>query len=92
MNDAVNGIFESFGGILCWFNVFKLFKDKEIKGISIWVSIFFCIWGFWNLYYYPSLQQWWSFWGGILLVSGNSFWVILAIFFTYRNEYTRNTT
>lgn len=78
-NDLINGLFEGLGAILCWFNVTRLRKDKEVKGVSWAVQAFFSLWGIWNLYYYPSLGQWASFWGGVGLVSGNATWVILAI-------------
>jgi len=81
MNDLINGIFEILGGILCWMNVSKLRKDKLVKGVSWPVQAFFSLWGLWNLYYYPSLDQWCSFVGGIILVSGNSVWVLLAIYY-----------
>jgi len=81
MNDIVNGLFEVVGGILCWFNVFKLFKDREIKGVYWPVTAFFALWGWWNLYYYPSLGQWASFGGGVFLVLGNTVWAIMALRF-----------
>ena len=77
--DAINGSFESLGGILCWINVRRLIHDKYIVGISWHVQGFFSLWGLWNLIYYSSLNQPFSFFGGILLVLGNSTWMLLAI-------------
>lgn len=45
---------------------------------------FFWSWGIWNLFFYPSLGQWYSFVGGIALVAGNTVWVALAL--RYRNR------
>lgn len=42
-------------------------------------NAFFSAWGIWNLVYYPTLGQWASFIGGVLLVAGNVAWVVLAI-------------
>ncbi len=76
--DVVNGIFEATGAFFVWGNAWKLHQDREIKGVY-WPSwIFFSSWGIWNLYYYPSLSQWWSFVGGALLVTGNLAWVTQA--------------
>jgi hypothetical protein len=73
--DIVNGIFESLGGFFIMFSVVKLYRDKQVRGVS-WVHAgFFSSWGYWNLYYYPHLDQWFSFWGGVLLVSINTFWL-----------------
>lgn len=79
MNDIVNGIFEMCGGLLCWMDVRRLLQDKQIKGVYWPVRLFFAAWGWWNLYYYPSLGQWCSFAGGVLLVAGNTAWVALAL-------------
>ena len=77
--DWINGSFEIIGGVLSWMNVKKLQKDKHLAGVYWPVTAFFSVWGLWNLFYYPSLDQWVSFVGGLFLVSGNSVWVLLAI-------------
>jgi hypothetical protein len=81
-NDLINGLFELVGGILNWMNVVRLFKDKDIKGVYYPAWIFFAVWGLWNLYYYPSLDQWMSFVGGLIITSANVVWVILALYYT----------
>ena len=77
--DIINGLFEISGGFFLWLNVYKLWKDKEVKGVSIISFSLFMLWGYWNLYYYPSLGQWASFVGGLVVVSGNTAWVVLAM-------------
>jgi hypothetical protein len=77
--DLINGTFELVGGILCWLNVQRLRKDRRVQGVDWRVSAFFSAWGLWNLFFYPSLHQWASFAGGILLVLANTTWVALAL-------------
>jgi hypothetical protein len=77
--DLINGTFELVGGILCWLNVQRLRKDRRVQGVDWRVSAFFTAWGLWNLFFYPSLHQWASFAGGILLVLANTTWVTLAL-------------
>lgn len=77
--DMINGLFELFGGILLWKNVSKLYHDKQLRGVFWFPTAFFGLWGYWNLYYYPSLNQWASFSGGMVIVSANTAWVILAL-------------
>lgn len=79
--DMINGSFEVLGGILGWLNVRQLIKDKTVKGVYWPVQLFFFVWGVWNLYYYPSLGQWYSFFGGICIVTGNLAWVVFAIYY-----------
>jgi hypothetical protein len=81
--DLINGAFELFGGVAIWLNVKQILKDKEIKGVNWLTTAFFTSWGYWNLYYYPSLDQWASFWGGTLIVTGNTAWVWLAYKYKY---------
>lgn len=78
-NDIGNGLFELGGAYFTWRNYFQLRKDRELKGIWWPLIAFMTAWGFWNLIYYPSLDQWFSFAGGVVLVGGNAMWVILAL-------------
>lgn len=82
--DLVNGLFEFIGGVCIWMNVRKLLKDKMVRGVSWYVTLFWWSWGVWNLIYYPALNQWMSFSGGLFIVSGNFVWLALAI------KYRRN--
>ena len=81
--DLVNGLFEGIGGIFGWLNVYYLYRDKSVKGVNPWFWIFYFMWGFWNLYYYPHLGQSLSFDGGLLIVSSNIVWFSLFIYYRY---------
>lgn len=72
--DLINGLFEFFGSIMLWRNVYQLHKDKQVKGVHWGPTLFFFLWGLWNLFYYPSLTQWWSFTGGLSIVIANGVW------------------
>ena len=86
MQDLTNAVFELGGGLLIFLNCLKLYKDKEVKGISIGVVGFFTLWGCWNLYYYPFLNQWLSFAGGLLIVIANTLWVSMALYYGRRKN------
>ena len=77
--DIVNGLFEAIGGLMIWVDVMTIYKQKVVKGVWVPGRAFFTCWGVWNLYYYPSLGQWASFTGGLVIVLGNVIWVYLAI-------------
>lgn len=79
--DKTNGIFEMAGGLLLCINIYKLRRDKSLAGVSVLPTIHFTMWGVWNLWYYPSLGQTWSFWGAVCIVSANTVWVIMAIWY-----------
>lgn len=80
--DAVNGFFEFGMAMAILPSVFKLLREREVRGFHWFHVAFPTAWGFWNLYYYPSLDQWASFWGGLAVVSVNCFY--LALVFRFR--------
>jgi hypothetical protein len=84
--DIINGAFEAAGGLFMLNNVRALIKDKKVNGISLLSSGFFLSWGFWNLYFYPQLNQWVSLAGGALLALANTLWLGLAIYYKYFYE------
>jgi hypothetical protein len=82
--DLGNSLWEWGGSFAAWRGVFALHKDKHFAGTRIEVALFFLLWGFWNMYYYPHLDQWISFTGGLSLVIANCAWFMLML--KYRKE------
>ncbi len=80
--DVVNGCYEGFGGLMMLLNCYRLYKDKQVKGVSLVTTAFFTSWSFWNLYYYPSLGQWFSFSGGLIIGFFNALWVGMAVYYS----------
>ena len=77
--DLVNGAFELVGaGFNAW-NCRRLWIDWRLAGYDWRATAFFTAWGFWNLLYYPSLDQWFSFAGGVAIVAANSLWIAMAL-------------
>lgn len=85
--DLINGAFEVFGGLFILNHCRVLFKDKLVKGVSVLSTSFFFLWGLWNLFYYPHLDQWLSFLGGLVIVSANCLWVGMMIYYIYKEKY-----
>jgi hypothetical protein len=77
--DLINGAFEFFGGVALCANIRQLLRDKQVKGIHWGSTIFFTSWGVWNVYYYPHLDQWVSFWGGLFICAANLVWLGLRL-------------
>jgi hypothetical protein len=85
--DAVNAAFELAGGLFILLSVLKLHRDKQVRGVS-WVHVsFFALWGYWNLFFYPHLDQWLSFAGGLVIVTANTLWVVQLIYYTLKERY-----
>jgi hypothetical protein len=81
--DIINGLFEVGGSLILMANLKAIREDKCLKGVRWYPTGFFTAWGLWNLFYYPSLDQWVSFAGGALMVFVNAMW--LAHVWYYRN-------
>lgn len=77
--DAINGLFEFIGGAFLLLNCRQMYRDKHVAGVSIWPFLFYSVWGFWNLYFYPHVGAMWSFYGGLFVVVVNTIWVAMAL-------------
>lgn len=86
IQDLINALFEGLSGFMLWYNVYILARDKKVRGVSILTIAFFSAWGYWNLYYYPFLNQILSFMAGLIVVSANTVWVILAIHYKRKEK------
>ncbi len=82
--DVVNALFEFSGTGFIGVSVRRASKEKAVAGVS-WISpAFFFVWGLWNLFYYPSLGQWWSFAGGVCLSTANAVWIGQLLYYSSR--------
>lgn len=79
--DGVNGAFELFGGFVLLLHVRRLYIDKVLSGVSVVATAYFVTWGFWNLYYYPHLEQWISLVGAIAVVFVNVVWISMMAYY-----------
>jgi hypothetical protein len=86
--DLINGCFEAVGGCTGFMNCWRLYKDKQVKGVIWQFNLFYITWGCYNLYFYPHLHQIFSFFGGLLICIGNALWVALVIH--YRKSVFKN--
>lgn len=84
--DLINGLFELLAGLFVLMHCRKLYHDKMVRGVSLVATIFFFSWGLWNLYYYPHLEQWLSFWGGISIATANFLWIGMMIYYTAKER------
>lgn len=85
-HDTINAVFEGGGAALLCLNVRRLLKDKATSGVSLVPTVWWNLWGFWNVYYYSALSQPLSFWAGTGVVTLNTVWVALAFWYRYRDQ------
>lgn len=84
--DLVNGLFEFVGSCFTWMNVRAVCRAKGYAGYYLPGMVFFTSWGVWNLYYYPSLGQWWSFLGGACITLANLLWIAVMAYYGRKRD------
>ena len=85
-NDLINGLFETGGAFAILVSILKIYRNKSAQGIHWFYLAFFSSWGVWNIYYYPSLDQWFSFAAGVVLCTLNIVYLVLVIKYS-RSDY-----
>jgi len=87
--DALNSCFEFTGGLFVLLNCMRLYRDKQVRGISLTAVGFFTVWGFFNLVYYPSLSQWASALGAGGVAVANTVWLLQIMYYKRRERNER---
>jgi len=83
-SDRINSVFELAGGFFILFHIVRVLHDKSVAGVSPITIAFFTLWGYWNLYYYRSIQQRWSLRATYLIIAMNSVWLVLLIYYSMK--------
>jgi hypothetical protein len=86
--DLINASFEAGGALLLCLNVRRLWRDKQLAGVSLLPTVWFNLWGAWNLYFYAAVGQRLSWVAGIGVFAVNSAWVALALWFSFARRVT----
>ena len=76
-------------GLFLLLSVFVLYNDKEVKGFSAGIFIWYAIWGFWNIYYYSVLDLPLSVLATIFALTANL--IYLAQIYYYSKVYPAET-
>lgn len=90
--DLINSLFEGFAGLMVLNHCRVLHAEKMVRGVSVVSSFFFTVWGVWNVYYYPTLNQPLSFYGGLFVVVANAVYVWMMIFYRKCAKNAASTT
>lgn len=84
--DLINGAFEAIGAAMTVVNIARLLRDRQVRGFIPHLGFFYTGWGLWNLFYYPHLSQWWSFFGTVAIVISNGLFTGLALYYARRKH------
>jgi hypothetical protein len=75
--DIINAGFEVFASVVSTLSLIAIYKAKRIVGVSPWPTVFFAVWGMWNLFYYPHLGQVWSTLAAGGMLGVNMIWLYM---------------
>jgi hypothetical protein len=84
--DNLNMLFELGGAAMVGMSLFKLHKDKKVRGIHWAQILFFTSWGWWNLWFYPAVSMWHSF-EACVAVTGVNTWYLIAMWYYIYKEH-----
>jgi hypothetical protein len=57
-----------------------------VRGVHWAPILFFLSLGFWNLYFYPAVGAWYSFFAGINVVASNAVWWGQMVYYMWRER------
>ncbi len=89
-NDQINALFELGSAILGCTNIYKTYIDKGVKGYNYGVLIFYTLWCFYNFYFYPMNDLWYSFYAGIAIGLVNMIWLIEILYYKSKEVKSKN--
>ncbi len=84
MNDIVMAGFQVGACFFLCLSIYTIFRDRELKGVSVWMISYFTAWtvfGTWNWYL---LGMFWSYVTSVLMGVLYMIWLALAV--ATRNE------
>jgi hypothetical protein len=86
MNDYIMALFQAGACAFLALSIFTIFRDRELKGVSVWMIGYFTMWtlfGTWNWY---ALGMFWSFVTSVLMGILYLIWLALAIAVKFENS------
>jgi len=83
---SVNALFELGAAFMVALSAYKCYLNKSAFGASPWTTGFFACWGFWNLWYYPQVGDWFSFGAGVAVCLANLSWTSLLVYYSMKED------
>ncbi len=84
--DMFGGIWLITGAIVICLSIRRAHIDREVKGVSPSIAIFFALLNVYYCWFYFYLGQWWSFWGALSLCITQLFWWGQMMHCNWRNR------
>ena len=84
--DILNACLNVGGAVAISSSIYRVWRDKLVRGIHWGMLIFFISWSTWNLFLYLHLGLWFSFIAGILMVLTEGAYLSLLLYFSRQEQ------
>ena len=79
-NDLIMAAFQVGSCLFLLLSIFTIFRDRELKGVSVWMIAYFTLWTMYGIFTWYALDQFWSYLTSIMMSILYVIWLALAIF------------
>jgi len=87
LSDLINSFgFELASCLFLSLNIYSLYRDRIVKGMSMLSMAFYNSWAIWNVFYYYSINQSWSYYIGVAVAILTTWWTVVAIWYCHKNK------
>jgi hypothetical protein len=90
INDLITSAFELVGLACITADCRAVYRDKAVRGVSIWSRGVYGSWAVWNFVLFTSLQMPWAALVAAVSVVVYIVWLVLAVRYTYARPRTHS--
>lgn len=76
--------------MVCALNVYRVLKDRDVRGVSIIPVIVFIITNVIEIAYFAEVKAYWSALGAAGMLAGNTVWLALCLYYRHTNKGNAN--
>jgi hypothetical protein len=88
--DIIAGLINGVDGIFVWSNVYRLYRDKCVRGVNWFPSVYFTLSTLYGTYFLYHLNARYAFIGLSISTAAKFVWMILASIYIHKERhYTR---
>ena len=84
--DVINAVLNIGGVIAISTSIYRVLRDKMVRGVHWGMLLFFISWSSWNLVLYSHVGLWYSVLAGIIMVITEATYLFLLIFYSYKQQ------
>ncbi|XAI95940.1 hypothetical protein [Microcystis phage Mwe-JY26] len=84
--DIINAGFQLLAAFLIAMHCRAVWKARDVAGVSIFATFCFALWGVWNVYYFATLGQVWSYYAAYACAAAHAAYMSLLLTFRRKGD------